>query len=135
MKLVEDIPSGQTKFLTAIDGDFKVALGDEPLDPIKYVHQLQNLYFALTGEELIMNTSLMPVKYQKEIREALIEVFNSDWMLRDVDHDLAISMIFEDGSISYESLSNNIDVAIAHGHSLEFQLNFMKAFFKKILEG
>jgi hypothetical protein len=25
------------------------------LDPIKYVHQLQNLYFALTGEELKSN--------------------------------------------------------------------------------
>ena len=24
--------------------------------PIKYVHQLQNLYFALIGEELIINT-------------------------------------------------------------------------------
>lgn len=29
-----------------------VEVGDDPLYHIKYVHQLQNLYFALTGEEL-----------------------------------------------------------------------------------
>lgn len=30
-------------------------LGDLDLKPIKYLHQLQNLYFALTGEELTIN--------------------------------------------------------------------------------
>ena len=29
---------------------------DQPLKPIEYIHQLQNLYYALTGEELIRKT-------------------------------------------------------------------------------
>ena len=32
-----------------------IELGDNPLPHIKHVHQLQNLYFALTGEELTIN--------------------------------------------------------------------------------
>ena len=31
-----------------------------PLVHIKYLHQLQNLYFALTGQELIYNQSIKP---------------------------------------------------------------------------
>lgn len=38
-------------------GGFGYCLNDEKIDflHIKYVHQLQNLYFALTGEELTIN--------------------------------------------------------------------------------
>ena len=32
--------------------EFKVYMNDLPIQYIKYVHQLQNLYFALTGTEL-----------------------------------------------------------------------------------
>lgn len=31
---------------------------DFTLKPIKYVHELQNLYFALTGEELVVSTAV-----------------------------------------------------------------------------
>ncbi len=39
-----------TEIVTTIKSKFS----DLILDPIKYVHQLQNLYFAMTGEELTL---------------------------------------------------------------------------------
>lgn len=48
-------PNYQTKFLFSIWEDLTYNTG-EINPPLKYVHQLQNLYFALTGEELVFST-------------------------------------------------------------------------------
>ena len=37
------------------DGKCQVTFNHEPITEIKYVHQLQNLYFALTNTELQLN--------------------------------------------------------------------------------
>lgn len=41
-----------TKFIVKINSDTGYLFGGIDHEPIKYVHQLQNLYFALTNEEL-----------------------------------------------------------------------------------
>ncbi len=38
------------------DGDFVLKFNETQIKNIKYVHELQNLYFALTGNELIYQT-------------------------------------------------------------------------------
>lgn len=38
----------EKEIVTSIESDFSALI----LDPVKYVHQLQNLYYALTGDEL-----------------------------------------------------------------------------------
>jgi hypothetical protein len=43
-----ELVCNERMFWLACDDSFY----NEPLDHIKYLHQLQNLYFALTGEEL-----------------------------------------------------------------------------------
>lgn len=40
------------------DGEWKVNHNGDDLTYVRYVHQLQNLYYALTGEELILKEEL-----------------------------------------------------------------------------
>lgn len=53
------IPSSTLKldYYDSDEGYMAVVFGND-LKLIKYVHQLQNLYFALTGEELTLKTEL-----------------------------------------------------------------------------
>lgn len=43
------------RYILLFKGNGHFILCDYPLTTIKYVHQLQNLYFALTGSELTIN--------------------------------------------------------------------------------
>ena len=47
---------GILSFSITKNNKFMICINDSPIQTIcNYVHQLQNLYFALTGEELIIN--------------------------------------------------------------------------------
>jgi len=46
------ITDGKTMYLYKYGDDFDWQFGDHHLCTLKHLHQLQNIYFALTGEEL-----------------------------------------------------------------------------------
>ena len=49
---------GNNDYTIVFDEYSNTMIGDIMIKEIKYVHQLQNLYFALTGEELSVKTDL-----------------------------------------------------------------------------
>lgn len=49
------VRSDNALYFEVVNGEFEFRIWNGTLCKIKYVHQLQNLYFALTGEELTIN--------------------------------------------------------------------------------
>lgn len=47
---------GDNDYAIVIDESGDCMVGDITIKSVKYVHQLQNLYYALTGKELKLNT-------------------------------------------------------------------------------
>ena len=68
----------------------------------------------------------MAAKYEKEIRNVFFEVFKKDLIMADVDYDKAITMMFAESGISYNSISDELEKGIAEGYSLCDQLEMLK---------
>ena len=67
----------------------------------------------------------MTQDYTPQIKEALKSIAKKDWM-DDNDWNEMEQEIFKTLGISYESMSEQIQIGIDNGHSLEAQLELLK---------
>ena len=67
----------------------------------------------------------MTQDYTPQIKEALKSIAKKDWM-DDNDWNEMEQEIFKTLAISYESMSEQIQIGIDNGHSLEAQLELLK---------
>lgn len=70
------------------------------------------------------------IKYEKEIKSLLRDLFYEKWM--DEEDYLEIQEeVFKETGITIQELSNQIEIGINNGYSLDFQLNLMRTKYKK----
>ena len=74
------------------------------------------------------------VKYHNEIRNAYLSVFATDRFYYDIDADAAISMIQAEWAESYEEMSKDLDIGLANGYSITYQLECFAEVVKYRLE-
>ena len=67
----------------------------------------------------------MTPDYTPQIKEAIKSIARKDWM-DDNDWEEMEQQIFNTLGISYESMSEQIQIGIDNGHSLEMQIELLK---------
>ena len=70
------------------------------------------------------------MKHEKEIYSLLRELLYEDWM-REYDYNELLNELKKEGSLDLEKISNDIEIGISNGHTIEFQIEMIKnSFFK-----
>ena len=62
--------------------------------------------------------------YEKEIREVYTQCLRRPWM-NDEDFEEVISEMHKESGVTWESLTNDINIGIRNGFSLELQLGLI----------
>ena len=70
------------------------------------------------------------IKYEKEIDQLLTELLREDWM-NDEDYEEALGLTLEAIGSSKENLSEQLQVGVGHGHSIETQFELVKTIINK----
>lgn len=65
------------------------------------------------------------MKYEKEIDILLREILYEDWLTED-EYNEIISDAFKKMAITKEKLSNDIEIGVQNGYSIEYQFSLIK---------
>ena len=76
-----------------------------------------------------MNNSEQKVLFQDEINEFLKEQFYEDWMDEN-DWSMFLEALERQFGVSVQSLSNDLQVGLKNGHSIEKQFDLVKTVLK-----
>ena len=76
-----------------------------------------------------MNNSEQKVLFQDEINEFLKEQFYEDWMDEN-DWSMFLESLERQYGVSVQSLSNDLQVGLKNGHSIEKQFDLVKTVLK-----
>lgn len=68
-------------------------------------------------------------KYEKEIKQVFRDACFQDWM-SEQEYSMILDTVMRTGSLSYEKMSDEIDVGIDNGCSLEVQMSLLAKVFK-----
>ena len=66
------------------------------------------------------------MKYEKEIDQLLHDLFYDDWM-RDDDYNQIISEILKEANTSKQELSDQLEIGLENGYSIDNQIKLLKA--------
>ena len=66
------------------------------------------------------------MKHAKEINQLLHDLFYDDWMSDD-DYNQIICEVLKEANTSKQELSNQLDIGIENGYSIENQIKLLKA--------
>ena len=80
------------------------------------------------------NTVLAPVLFQDEINAFLKELFYDPWMDED-DWSMFLESLETQLGVSVQSLSNDLQVGLKNGHSIEKQFELVRTVLKKAGNG
>ena len=75
------------------------------------------------------NTLLAPVLFQDEINAFLKELFYETWMDED-DWSMFLEALETQSGVSVQSLSNDLQVGLKNGHSIEKQFELVRTVLK-----
>jgi len=70
------------------------------------------------------------MKYKSEIDSLFRTIFFENWMDEE-DYNNLIETIFKENNISYQSLSDDIEVGIKNGYGIETQIKLIESLFNE----
>lgn len=73
------------------------------------------------------------MKYEKEVKDLLRDLFFESWM-GVADYEELITEVFNNTGASYEQLSRDIETGVTNGYTVEEQLTIIKILIKPLIK-